>query len=157
MKAREDAQLHGLIDATPEGAVRDERVDPATQGVQALPALDRTAVRRGWATPDEKKPKVVDRLVEIVEDPASDPYEIIASARALMAGDQKQWERDNADLAGKTKGSSEPAEVSINIETIKAGLEKVEEQLGRRIGMPPAMQQIEDAAEVLPPELDTTN
>lgn len=33
-KAREDAQLEGIIPTSPEGAVRDERVDPASQSVR---------------------------------------------------------------------------------------------------------------------------
>jgi hypothetical protein len=152
MKAREDAQLCGLIVTIKEGAVRDERVAPATQGEQALLALDRTAVCRGWATPDEKKPRVIDRLMAIVEDPASDPYEIIASARALMTGDQRQWERDNADLANNVNDGSEINTHFTHEQTMKL-VEEIEAKIGRKIGLPPSMQQIEDANRVRPEDV----
>ena len=57
-KAREDAQLAGLIPTTPGGAVRDERVDPRSQGCQQLPQLVRQALKNDWNTPDEAKPAV---------------------------------------------------------------------------------------------------
>lgn len=151
-KAREDAQRYGLIEMTSEGAVRDERVDPATQGEQALPALDRLAVRRGWATPDEKKPQVVDRLIKVVLDPTSTPLEKIASFRALFTADQRQWERDNTDLANKVNGGSE-VNIPINIEKTAKLVEQIEAKIGRNIGLPPSMQQIEDANRVLPEEI----
>jgi hypothetical protein len=49
-------------------------------------------------------------------------------------------------LTGKTKGSSPPAQVVINFEQTAAAVKKLEEQLSRRIGLPPAIQQIEDDA-----------
>ena len=104
-KAREDAQHLGVIPTTPEGAVRDERVDPAEQGAQPLPGLIGRAVRNGWAVPDETKPRIVDELVGIVEGGEEIDHHVrVSAARVLQQGDQQQWERDNPELAGRSKG-----------------------------------------------------
>jgi hypothetical protein len=53
-RLREDCQLEGIIETTPEGALRPERVDPASQddGAPALTAaLVVKALREGWAVP----------------------------------------------------------------------------------------------------------
>jgi hypothetical protein len=93
-KAREDAQLHGPVETSPEGAVRDERVDPSSQSEQRFPTLVRRAINHGWATPDEKKPQLVDELVELIEDPEASPMAKIFAFNALLKGDQIQHERD---------------------------------------------------------------
>lgn len=150
-KARETLQLAGILETLPAGAVRDERVDPATQATPALPALDRMAINRGWATPDEKKPQVVDRLLAIIQDPRSSPSEIIAAARALLAADQRQWERDRADLANKANGGETIPEVTY--EQAMALVQQVEKLTGHTF-MPPAMQQIEeDASRAMPEQI----
>jgi hypothetical protein len=151
MTAREDAQRFGLIPTTPEGAVRDERVDPATQGEQAHPALTRTAVRRGWAVPDAKKPELVDELVRVVADPDSTPMEKIASVRTLLAADRLQYERDRVDVASNVNDGGQTSPV-MTYEQAMEFIREVEKQVGP-IG-PPAMRQIEeDARRVLPEEI----
>lgn len=58
-KAREDAQVYGLITTSPEGAVRDEKVNPASQSEQPLPDLVQEALCSGWSVPDRIKSKVI--------------------------------------------------------------------------------------------------
>jgi hypothetical protein len=103
-KAREDAQLAGLIETSPAGAVRGERVDPGTQGCQPLPGLIGQAVRRRWATTDEMAIRAVAELHRIATDPEVEPHVRVAAIRTAVMADQAQWERDNPELAGKTKG-----------------------------------------------------
>lgn len=103
-KKREDAQLAGVIDTVAEGAVRDERVSPAAQGEQPLPELIGTAIRNGWAVPESKKPALVNEMIGIIEDPEMPGAVKVMAHNALRAGDKDQWERDNPELAGKTKG-----------------------------------------------------
>jgi hypothetical protein len=119
-KLREDAQLHGLIETSPEGAVRCEVVDPASQDEQQIPSLDREAIRRGWAVPEEKKPQLVDRLMEPffkddtiitkegqVMTVAPDRHLLKENFKALALADRMQWERDHPEEAGKAKGKTE--------------------------------------------------
>lgn len=117
-KAREDAQLMGVIPVEPVGAVRDERVDPSSQaGTPPLPSLVVQAARQGWATPEEKKPLIVDEMVKIATGQAAEmgpdgictgpsPKNQVAAARALVIMDQTEWERRNPDAAGKAKGAT---------------------------------------------------
>src|SRR5678815_336764 len=67
-KAREQAQIEGVIATTPEGAVRDERVDPATQDERRFPGLDRLAIRNsaGWGVPQHVKRRVVEKAAEVL-------------------------------------------------------------------------------------------
>jgi hypothetical protein len=67
-KAREDAQLAGLIETLPAGAVRSERVDPKFQGSQPLPGLIGQAVRKRWDTSDEMAKRQVEELFQISTD-----------------------------------------------------------------------------------------
>jgi hypothetical protein len=92
--AREDAQLTGLIPTTPEEALTPERVDPSSQSEQRFPTLVRRAINHGWATPDEKKPQLVDELIELIEDPEASPMAKIFAFNALVKGDQLQHEKD---------------------------------------------------------------
>ena len=103
-KAREDAQLTGLIPTTPDGAVLPERVDPNGQGSQPLSGLIGQAIRKGWATPEEKKPRLVDEMIGIVEDPEAKTFDKVAAYNALLKGDQAQFERDQPEQAAKAKG-----------------------------------------------------
>lgn len=102
-KAREDAQLHGVIPTTPEGAVRDEVVNPATQALQDLTSLDRAAINKGWRVPDDEKPKVIQRLLDKLDDEELSGAEAAMIANALVKADQIQHERDNPE-AQKGKG-----------------------------------------------------
>jgi hypothetical protein len=115
---REDAQLAGVIETVPEGAVRDERVDPARQGGQQFPELVRQALREGWATPDSAKPKVVAELLAAFFEEGQDPMLRVRLARLLLLLDQTQWERDHPEKAGKAKGGGGAVAVSVqaNIE-----------------------------------------
>lgn len=143
-KTREEAQLLGLLPTTPEGALRDERVDPSSQGEQVIISIPLAAARNGWATPDAKKPVVVDELVKLVEagderdeegkliNPGPPPIVKVMAANALGKLDQMQFERDNPEQAGKAKGSISIAnsnQVNVVDETRRL-LEAVEGQVG---------------------------
>lgn len=116
-KAREDAQLAGVIATSSEGAVRDERVNPATQGSQQLPAVVMEAIKNNWATPDVSKGKIVATLLEpfyindIVLDKDGNQVRVppnralqLECTKVLRALDVTQHERDNPEAAGKAKG-----------------------------------------------------
>lgn len=108
-KMREEAQLTGVIPTVPEGAVRDERVDPRAQSEQKIPSLDRQAVVKGWSVPEETKRMVVERLAEPffeVDPDKIDRYLLKENAKVLVLADQRQYERDNPEEAGKAKGST---------------------------------------------------
>lgn len=153
-KAREDVQLHGDIETVPVGAVRNEVVDPISQGFQPLPGLIGMAVRNGYETPEEMKVKQVDELHHIATNREIEPHVRIAAIRTAVMADKDQWERDHPELAGKIKGDSQTQVNVINFEQTAAAVEEIEKRLGRRIGLPPVMQQIEDdVSRVLPEEL----
>ena len=103
-RAREDAQLEGIIPMSPEGALKPERVDPSSQKEQPQSKLIGQAIRKGWATPDEKKPRLVDEMIAIVEDPEAKTFDKVAAYNALLKGDQAQFERDQPEQAAKAKG-----------------------------------------------------
>lgn len=105
MEVREEAQLQGIIQVSPEGAVRNERVDPLTQSTQEIPSLDRAAVVRGWAVPEEKKQLVVAKLLEPFSSEEADPYLLKENAKVLVQADQRQYERDHPEEAGKARGA----------------------------------------------------
>lgn len=137
IKAREDAQLAGLIATTPEGAVRDEKVDPSTQGSQPLPDIALMAIdgdRKGtWRVPAEKKQELIREMVDIIEaqgETAPPAAVKVMAFNALVKGDQLQYERDNPDAAGRAKGSTN---VNVGVQTnvfdnIKELIEKAREQ-----------------------------
>jgi hypothetical protein len=116
-KAREDAQLCGVIPTEPVGAVRDERVPPCAQSedVRALPALVAEAVRAGWATPEERKPGLVDDLAAILGDSTQPAKVRIAAFNALRLADKDQYERDHPEAAGKARGGGAGGAVSVNV------------------------------------------
>lgn len=97
MELREELQLAGVIPVEPVGATRDERVDPASQEEQSLPAIVRESIRRGWNVPDDIKPQLVDELISIVQDGDASYKEKIASFSALAKADWNQWRQDNPD------------------------------------------------------------
>jgi len=126
--AREDAQLAGLIPTSPEEALKSERVAPNGQGEQAIPSLDRQAITKGWAVPEEKKQLVIKRLLEPFEEegtvvltkdgePITLPPDrdlLQKNAKVLIVADQKQFERDHPEEAGKANGSTNVG-VQVNI------------------------------------------
>jgi hypothetical protein len=95
MELREELQLAGVLPVEPDGSLRNERVDPADQTAQALPALTGVAIRRGWAVPEEKKPLLVDELVSIMENPEESNRVKVAAFNALCQADQHEHERNN--------------------------------------------------------------
>lgn len=111
-KLREELQLAGEIPTSAEGAVWNEVVDPSSQSEQPLPVLIGTAIRRGWATPEEKKPRLVDEMIKMVECQEVGEVQRVMAYNALVKGDQLQWERDHPSEAGKTKGGSA---VNVNV------------------------------------------
>lgn len=139
-KTREDAQLCGVIPTTPEGAVRDERVDPATQEEQDIPDIDRMAMSQGWSVPERAKRQVVNKLLEpfyevnTVIDPTGrevvvppDRNLLKENAKVLLAADKNQWERDNPTEAGKARGSvSVQNNVQVNLFEVVAQAAQVD-------------------------------
>lgn len=116
-KAREEAQLAGIIPTTPEGAVRPEQVNPNNQRVPALPDIVRQALKEGWATPDSAKPAIVAALLEpffndeLVVDETGKVHLVRPSrkllnelAKTLRILDQTEYERKFPELAAKAKG-----------------------------------------------------
>lgn len=93
-RAREDAQLEGVIPTSPEGASKPERIEPSSQSIQRFPELIGLAIRRGWAVPDEKKPGLVDEMVDVVHDMDAAAVAKVMAFKALAQGDQLQHERD---------------------------------------------------------------
>lgn len=116
MELREELMLAGEIPTEPAGAIRDERVDPATQQGQSTAALTREAIRRGWAVPEEKKPGLVDELIAIIEDPDASHKEKVASFGALAKADWNQYRQDNPETAAKAVATV----ININVETVES-------------------------------------
>ena len=109
-KAREDAQALGVIATTPEGAVRDERVDPASQDEQRFPGLDRLAIRNsdGWGVNDHVKRRVIEVSAEVLfekktyidkegneREAPPDRFAQAQAAKTLLAADKFQHEKDH--------------------------------------------------------------
>lgn len=94
---QDDARRSGVLGdcpLPPEETLKPERVDPSSQSTQKLPHLIGYAVRRGWATPDDRKPGLVDELVAVVQDPEAKAFDKIAAFGTLARADQIQHERD---------------------------------------------------------------
>jgi hypothetical protein len=94
-RLREDCQLAGIIETTPEGAVRDERAPVGPD--PPLPHLVRKAIKNNWPVPDCNKPGIVGSLCAPVYDPDRDPMLLIRCVRVLLLLDQIQYERDRAE------------------------------------------------------------
>lgn len=92
--AREDARLIDLVPMMPEVTPKPERVDPSSQTEQKFPRLIGTAIRRGWAVPEERKPGYVDELASVLEDPNATAMAKVFAFNALVKGDESQHERD---------------------------------------------------------------
>src|SRR5262249_50303086 len=98
-KAREDAQLSGIIPTVPEGAVRNEVAPVAPD--PPLPHLVRKAIKNNWATPDCNKPAIVDSLIAPFYDPDADAALLINCFLVLLLLDQTQSALDHPEQAGK--------------------------------------------------------
>lgn len=114
-KAREDAQLTGLIPTTPEGSARNnEVVKPSSQEEVAQPQLIAEAIRRGWAVPEESKPLLVDELVDIIYNEGESAKVRVSAFNALRMADQAQHERDNG-IKGGTGANMPGSNTNITI------------------------------------------
>lgn len=133
---REEAQHLDIIPTTPEGAVRNERVDPALQGSAILPEIVREALRNNWATPDVAKPAIVANLLEPFfaereTDPATgksippNRAQMIELAKVLRLLDQTNFERENPEAAGLAKGGT-----NISLQNTLQATEAMRESLG---------------------------
>jgi hypothetical protein len=135
-KYREEAQLIGLLPTEPTGAIRDERVDPATQTDQPQPNLMRKAIKSGWAVPEEIKPELVAEMTAIVTDDTEEVSDKtkVAAFRALLAADQAQHDRDNPQKTNK--GGTVNVSVQTNIaavDVLRESLKKVDINMSRKI------------------------
>lgn len=154
-KMREDAQHHNVISTTPEGAVRDERVDPALQDQQRFPGLDRAAIRDGlgWSVPDSVKRKVVEVAAEMVHERVIDFVDVdgsgnkvpverpnrkaqIEGAKILMDADQQQYKRDEPLKAGQAAGASQFNVTEMIADMAAPDPEPVEVKVARMIAPP---------------------
>lgn len=116
-KAREDAQLEGVIPTTPDGAVKPERVPSSVQsegtaGAMQTAQLVAIAIRNGWEVPKNSRQQFVDELSRVVLDPDMPAKAKIAAFNAMRLADKDQWERDHPVEAGQAKGAHTAA-VSI--------------------------------------------
>lgn len=115
MELREELMIAGEIPTEPAGAIRDEQVNPASQGEQSLPGIVREAIRRGWAVPEDLKPRLVDELVGILQNPETSAKEKVASFTALTKADWNQWRQDNPDKINDAR----PSTVNIIVEAVE--------------------------------------
>lgn len=116
-KAREDAQLEGVIPTTPDGAAKPERVPSSAQTEGTIGAIQTaqlvsTAVRNGWEVPKDRRQQFIDELSKIILDPELPSKAKIAAFNAMRLADKDQWERDHPAEAGQAKGAHTAA-VSI--------------------------------------------
>ncbi len=135
VKAREDAQLAGVVETSPEGAIRNERVlaSQQSEGCAVLPEMVREALADNWAVPDSAKRAVVAALLEpfyrddVVLDVEGKQVRVKPSRRLLMelakvlrTLDQTQWERDHPEEVGKMRGGGGAVAVSVqaNIDAV---------------------------------------
>lgn len=112
-KAREEAQLAGVIPTVPEGAVRDERVAPSVQGNQPMADMIAQAIRKGWKVDEAMKPHLVDELVGIVMNDEMKAKDKVAAFNALRMADAQQQEIDNPE---QVKSKSNATQVSVTIQ-----------------------------------------
>lgn len=124
--ALDDAQRLGLVPTVPEVVPGlDKAVDPKSQEEQKIPSLDRQAIKKGWSVPEDKKPLVIQRLLEPFDDAEADGWLLKENAKVLISADQRQWERDNPEEAGRSKGG-----LGINlVGDLAVLLRRAEEQL----------------------------
>lgn len=126
-KLREEAQLAGLIETVPSGAVRNERVDKNKQSEQEQPGLVEKAIKSGWAVPEEKKPKLVEEMVRITESEETSEKTKVAAFRALLTADQQQYERDNPQV--KKSGG----QVNVSVQTNIAAVDVLRQALSKEV------------------------
>ncbi len=109
-KAREDAQLVGLLDTVPEGALHEERVNPATQTVPGFPSLERRAFREEWDVPHEYPPQVIDGQYRIAVSEEARPKDRTEAAKFLLAASTAAYRaRTGAD-------QQQPNQVNLGVQ-----------------------------------------
>ena len=101
-------------------------VSPFQRAVQTTSNTITQTANRGWETPEEIKPDIVDEMIRIILDCEMKSKDRIAAFNALRVADQSQWERNNPDLSGKSKGSP-----SVNINMNIAAAAVVREMIER--------------------------
>lgn len=126
-KAREDAQLAGLISTTPEEALKPERVDPSTQSSQPLSELVAQAIKKGWAVEDGMKPHLIQEMVDIVMDVNMPAKAKITAFNALRMADQSQWDRDHPEVKPTAKGAT--GAIAISVQTNISATDLVQRML----------------------------
>jgi hypothetical protein len=114
-KLREHCQLAGIIETTPECAVRNEVAPVAPD--PPLPDLVRKAIKDNWATPDSAKAKIIAELLAPFYAEGTDPELLVRLARTLLLADRTQWERDHPEEAGKARGGT----VVNNVNAVQVG------------------------------------
>lgn len=146
--------MSGLIPTVPEGAIRNERTYSADP-LENLPELVRMALRNNWATPDEAKRVILGRLLDpffndqtiidrsgnLVKVPTS-PELLNKLARTIMELDQRQFERDNPEAAGKAKGStingvptSGAVAVNVSLQSNKLAVQVIRDHFETVVGL----------------------
>lgn len=153
-KAREDAQLAGVIPTTPEGALRPERVRPSAD--PALPDVVRQGLREGWATPDAAKPDIVASLLRPLYEEMTvldkdgcavqikpGPKTVVELARTIALLDKQQYERDHPEAAGRARGGVNLTAVSVesNVIAVQVLRRMFEDGIGRgETALPPPIE-----------------
>jgi hypothetical protein len=95
MKVREDCQLEGIIETTPEGALCNEVAPVAPD--PPLPHLVREAIKNNWPTPDCNKPGIVDSLCAAVHDRDANAALRIECFKVLFLLDKLQYDIDHPE------------------------------------------------------------
>ncbi len=132
-KAREDAQLAGVIPTEPVGAVRNEVVSTSDA---PQPGLLQQALRNGWEVPHENKPRLVDEMTKIIDDPNIPVKVKVAAFNALRMADQQQYERDHPEVVAKLKGQNNNQTVNVGVTSnvvvgeVFSDIENIEKSVG---------------------------
>ena len=84
--------------------------------------LERRAMVQGWDTPMDMRQKVVDKILMLIMHPRVDAETKVKCFRALVIAQQKQWEQDHPELAGKAKGNGT---VVVNQQKVELNLDEL--------------------------------
>jgi hypothetical protein len=93
---------------------------------QMDPKLIETAIKSGWAVPEEIKPELIQEMVAIVTDDTEEVSDKtkVAAFRALLTADQHQHERDNPQVKSKSGGT-----VNVSVQTNIAAVDVLRQAL----------------------------
>lgn len=142
-KAREEAQLAGVIPTTPDGAVHEERVPLCAQSEDSkmTAVLVSLAIRNGWEVPKRERERFVDELASILTNAEMSPKMKVAAFNALRLADKDQWERDHPEEAGKAKGANVGVSVQANMLAVTVLRGMFENEQGRgETALPPPIE-----------------